>query len=189
MELLKRSLERKKGQYDLSMLLIVIFIAQLREGYASEVDSSKLSEPPHLIAAYNKCEEGEVWSYSVLEMKKGVKQSKTKITSLNLRVIFKSDEKWTSVGEFKTEADCFEAKIMDKEKNGSVVSESCRKRFAGKDVVVSFYEAKAMVKFSYSVNLALRLLPFLLTKNVMRILRKKESIDLARSEEVLRIWK
>lgn len=143
-----------------TLLLIVIFIAQLRVGYASEADSSKLSEPPHLIAAYNKCEDGEVWSYSVLEKKKAAKQSKTKITSLNPRVVFKTDEKWTTVGEFKTEADCFEAKIMDKEKNGSDVSDNCRKRFAGKDVVVSVYEAKAMVKFSYSVYLASEVLTF-----------------------------
>lgn len=116
--------------------------------------------PPHLAEAYNKCEEGGVWGYSVFEKKKPAKQPKFKITSMNPRVVFQSDDKWISVGEFKAEADCFEAKTIEKEKNGSDVSDSCRKRFAGKDVVVSVYEAKAMVKLSNYESLSAQEITF-----------------------------
>ena len=113
---------------------------------------SSTNTPTHLADAYNKCQEETYWGYSISAKKK---ESIIKITSLNPRVTFNPNKDWVTVGEFKTESDCFEAMTLAKTKKEiDSVASGCRKRFSGKDVIVSVFEAKAMVKLSNDESLS-----------------------------------
>ena len=86
---------------------------------------SSINTPSHLTEAYNKCQEEVSWGYSIPEKKK---ESKIKISSLNPRVTFNSNIKWTTIGEFKTESDCFEGMTLAKEKKEvDATAFGCRK--------------------------------------------------------------
>jgi len=91
--------------------------------------------PANIAEAYNKCQEEVAWGY--------IGRSKPK----DHNIIRYAQGKPQIIGEFKTESDCHEARILAKEKKDFDIDDSCVKRFIGKnEVVVTLAEAKAMVK-------------------------------------------
>lgn len=132
--------------------------------------------PSHLAEAYNKCQEEVSWGYSIPEKKK---ESKVKISSMNPRVTFNSNKNWITIGEFKTESDCFEAmtSAIAKKEIDSTAS-GCQKRFSGKDVVISVFEAKAMVKLSNYESLSAQDITFSTLEKCKENISKKKKYRL-----------
>lgn len=154
-------------------LLTFIFVLISFNVFSDEADEISIGTPHHLAEAYAKCLEEVSWGYSIPEKQK---EKKVKISSMNPRVNFNSNKKWQTVDGFKTEPDCVEALTLAKEKKEiDATSFGCRKRFSGKDVVVSVYEAKAMVKLSTYTSLSTEEITFSsLEKCTENILKKKK---------------
>lgn len=92
--------------------------------------------PDQLANAYNKCLDNTYWGYFQND-----KPKESKI------MFYPIKGKQYIVGDFKTESDCHEARIIAKDKNIAEVGTDCVKRYAGEDVVVKIYQSKAMYKY------------------------------------------
>ena len=132
---------------------------------------SAITTPPNIAEAYNKCQDNQFWGYT------GRKKPNDK------RIVnYAVNSESIIFGQYLSESDCHEARLLAEKKTDIELTGNCIKRFIGEDVEVKIAQAKAMIKFSGADVFSDRLISFSSMNSCNENINKKRKYKFQKAE-------